>query len=296
MADKLEDSTWKALAWMSASAMGFSLMSIFVKKLSPSIPQIEMVFFRSVINFVWVLGLAFARRQSIADLMETPGKPLLIFRGCVGLAGVTCLFYGLSHLPLPVATLLNWCSPFFVIVFSRLFLGERLKSSTGAFGLLGFFGLFLLMSPTLGVHWGQGAQHLSIRAVLITLLGAAFGGMAYVAVRAATARASVEAIVLYFMAVSTLISGPIALRHFVWPDFQQSLQLLALGTFAAWGQVTMTHAYRYAPASVVSLMNLLNPIFGAVFGFMWFNEWLSPMQGAGMVIILVSVAAVAWQS
>ena len=291
------DDAGKALAWMTASALGFSLMSIFVKRIGSALPEFELVFFRSVINLCWALLVAGLRGQSFRALVHTPGKPLLMFRGLVGLAGVSCLFYGLRRLPLPIATLLNWCSPIFVIIFSRWFLKEKTNAALGLWGTVAFCGLLMLIAPNTQAAWNASAKSLSLVAVGVTLVGAAFGGMAYVAVRAATAKASPEAIVIYFMVVSTVVSAPLALRDFVWPESSaQWWNVLALGSFAAWGQVTMTHAYRYAPAAVVSLMNLLNPIFGALFGFWLFNEWLSFSQGLGMILILCSVGVLAWQS
>ena len=47
----------------------------------------------------------------------------------------------------------------------------------------------------------------------------------------------------------------------------------------------MTRAYRYAPAGVVSMMNLLNPVFGAAFGIYLFHEGLAAFQWAGMGLV-----------
>lgn len=267
---------------MTASACGFSLMAIFVKRLARELPQLELVFFRSAINLVWVAGLVLALRESL----RPPGKRLLVFRGVAGFAGVCCLFYSISHLPLPIATLLSWCSPIFVILFSRVFLGERLPGSAGFFVPVAFVGLVLLIHPT-------SDSLLQMGAALIGLLGAAFGGMAYVAVRAATARVGGNVIVFYFVLVSTLISAPLAVPGFVKPTWEQSLELLALGTFATVGQLTMTQAYRYASAGVVSMMNLLNPIFGAAIGLLVFDERLIWFQWMGMVMVGSAVVGLA---
>ena len=133
-----------ALAWMTASAATFSGMAVYVKRLAPVMPQYELVFFRSFINFAWVLGLMLVRRER---LWPATGKPLLAFRGLVGFAGVVCMFYSISHLPLPIATMLNWCSPLFVILLSRVILRERMPSLSAFFIPLAFAGLVLLLNP-----------------------------------------------------------------------------------------------------------------------------------------------------
>jgi drug/metabolite transporter (DMT)-like permease len=266
---------------MCASAFAFTAMAAFVKRLAPVLPQFELVFFRSWINLAWVLALMLARGER---LWPERDKPLLVFRGLVGFAGAACMFYSLAHLVMPVATMLNWCSPLFVILFSKALLGERMPPLSAVFIPVAFLGLFLLLDPF-------GARAPVPLAGAVAGIGAAvFGGMAYVAVRAATARVGVNVIVLFFVAVSTLASAPLAALDFRAPTSGQWLELLALGSFATVGQLTMTRAYRYAPAGVVSMMNLLNPVFGAGFGLILFGENLAGLQWAGMAMVAAAIA------
>ncbi len=130
-----------AFVWMMLSALGFSLMMLFVKELSPEVPQFEMVFFRSFVNCVVAAGLMLLSGESFFP----PNKPLLVFRGIAGFGGVTCFFYAISRLPMSIAALLNWISPIFVILFSRLFLGERFSSRAWVWIVTAFIGLVLLL-------------------------------------------------------------------------------------------------------------------------------------------------------
>ena len=79
-------------------------------------------------------------------LLPRKGMGLLVFRGLAGFGGIACLFYGAIHLPLAVATLLNWCSLLFVIVFSGVFLKERIPGGTAGWIGLSVLGLLLLVS------------------------------------------------------------------------------------------------------------------------------------------------------
>src|SRR4029077_4851959 len=101
------------------------------------------------------------------------------------------------------------------------------------------------------------------------LLGAAFAGAAYVAVRAAATRVGIYAIVLYLTGASSLLSAPVAVyQGLVSLSGGRGLELLLLGLLATLGQVAMTEAYRHARASVVSPMSLLSALFAAVFGWL----------------------------
>lgn len=277
---------------MALSALGFSVMAIFVKRLGPALPQFELVFFRSFINFTLVLAAMLGLGEKLA--VEARDAKLLTFRGVAGFVGVTCLFYSIGKLPLPVAMLLGWTSPAFVLLFSRLFLGEKVaRTSHGASIVLAFGGLILLLNPKFGAeHWIS----LPLFPVAVALVGASAAGAAYVAVRAATARVGANVIVLYFTGIASLISLPLAAGDFRAPTTGQWMELLLLGIFATLGQLAMTRAYRHAPAGYVSTMSLLNAAFSAVFGWAFFEERLSSEQWAGMIALAAGIGSLTWSS
>jgi drug/metabolite transporter (DMT)-like permease len=179
-----------------------------------------------------------------------------------------------------------------VILFSRLFLKEQLTLRSGLFIALAFAGMVLLLNP----DFRSGTASVPLRAAAIAVMGAAFAGMAYVAVRAAASRIGVNAIVLYFVGVSTLASAPLAIPGFVTPTGAQVLELLCLGIVATVGQLTMTQGYRHAPAGIVSMMSLLNPVFGAAFGLIVFRDHLLLIQWMGMVLVGTALAGLTAQS
>lgn len=287
------DQPLKAFAWMSCSALGFSTMAIFVKRLGAVVPEFELVFFRSILNLLFVLGLMLVRREKLNLPKDRNLHLLLTFRGLVGFGGVSCLFYSIHHLPLPIAMMLGWCSPLFVILFSRIFLGERI-AQTGLIAVgLALVGLFFLLDP-LGLAGGAASARVLVGPVLIGIFGAAMSGAAYVAVRAATAQVGVNLIVVYFMMVSTLISAPLAIPGFRLVSSSEVFAIFMVGISAAIGQVAMTHGYRYAPASRVSTMSLLNAAFSAFFGWWLFNEQLASLQWGGLVILATGIAFLTW--
>jgi drug/metabolite transporter (DMT)-like permease len=286
-----------AFAWMVLSAASFSLMAVFVKRLSGAYTAGELVFYRSIVNWAVITVWMLSRGESFLP----PGKPLLVFRGVVGVAGMACLFYAIGHLPLPIAMLLSWCSPIFVILFSRLLLGERMRAQALVWLVGAFVGLLFLLGilppSTAGVLGETQGRVVSLSAALIGLLGAAFGGSAYVAVRAASARVAPNAIIFYFAGVSTVLSalwsfwsGGRGLEVFAQAHGREIL-LLALG--ATLGQIAMTRAYQNAAAGVVSSMNFLNAVFSALLGKWLFEEALSGFQWLGLLGAAVCVTAIA---
>ncbi len=278
------DNPLRALGWMAASALGFSLMSVFVKRLAPTIPQFELVFFRSFVNFLIAGGMMLVTRETF----RPSGKPLLFLRGLAGFIGVSCLFYAVSRLPLSVASLLNWCSPIFVILFSRLFLHERIRRAVFFWVIPCFLGLILLVRP----DFTGGGHELPLTAVSVGLAGAVVAGFAYTAVRAATARTSVNTIIFYFAGTSSLLALPLMLRDFHPPSPAEFSQLVLMGALASGAQYAMTQGYRYAAAGLVSTMSLMNAAFASLFGWLVFSETLAPGQWAGMLLLAAGILLV----
>ncbi|MCM2322252.1 MAG: DMT family transporter [Oligoflexia bacterium] len=287
MSQRLTDKPALALIWMAASALGFSCMAIFVKRLALTHANFELVFYRSIINFLLVLLVMMIGKEPFFPPEARKSWRVLLIRGVAGFSGASCLFYSIGQLPLPIAMMLSWSSPIFVILFSRLFLSERLTGGQVGGIAIAFLGLLLLVRPE-----GASAHGAWIGSVGIAIFGAACAGGAYVAVRAATARVGVNLIVLCFVGISALLSFPLAAPTLAWPSLRDAIELLLLGAFATFGQIAMTQGYRFAPAGVVSTMSLLTAAFSAFFGWALFDEWLTALQWLGMVVLAVGIIAI----
>ena len=62
---------------------------------------------------------------------------------------------------------------------------------------------------------------------------------------------------------------------------------MGVTTGAFFGQVFMTNSIKGAPVSVVSPFVYLTPVFGALFGFLFWGERLTPQAFMGGAIIIV---------
>lgn len=263
-------------------------MSVFVKDLSLTLPQFELVFFRTVITTLVFLPVLVSTKQTFFP----KGKRLLIFRGLAGFGGVSCLFYGNAHLPLAVVALLNWCSLLFVILISYFFLNEKLRPTSLLWALVAAFGLALLVSPE-SFQRSTSILHapLPLFAVGISLLGALFSSLAVTAVRAATARFGASLIIFYFSIISAIVAAPLAAAQWIWPHGTEWMELLAMGLLGSAAQFAMTQGYRHAPAGLVSTMGLMTAVFSSVLGWSIFGERLAWIQWIGMLTVGAGVAA-----
>ncbi len=137
---------YKAILLIILSAFCFAFMNAFVK-LSGDLPSIQKSFFRNFIAFLIAFVLLVKDRKSFH--FQTNGMGYLLLRSVFGTIGILCNFYAIDQLVLSDASMLNKMSPFFTILFSWIFLKEKLKPFQGFAVLTAFLGSLLIIKPTL---------------------------------------------------------------------------------------------------------------------------------------------------
>lgn len=174
--------------------------------------------------------------------------------------------------------MLNKMSPFFVIVFSAMFLRER-TNLVQTFGVIvAFAGSLLIIKPSLA--------NLELVPSLLGFLGGMGAGAAYTAVRWLGIRGEKGPyIVFFFSGFSCLVTLPFLLFDFHVMTWQQWLVLLGAGLAAAGGQFSITAAYKFAPAKEISVYDYSQIIFSALLGFILFSQLPDIWSFIGYVII-----------
>ena len=73
---------------------------------------------------------------------------------------------------------------------------------------------------------------------------------------------------------------------------RQFILLFAAAVFACLGQLSVTAAYRYAPASEISIFDYTQIVFAAVWGWLIFNQAADILSYIGYGIILAAAVSV----
>ncbi len=260
---------------MLFSALFFGLMAATVKGLE-GYPLTEKVFFRNFLGFIF----AFFMVKSKGGSLKGNNKKMLLVRSIFGMLGILCYFYSLEYLNLANGVIINKFSPFVVVILSYFILKERVGRGQVAALLLAIAGAFLVVKPT---------GNMSAFPAMIGIMGAVFGGIAYVAVSYLKKSDSPETIVFYFTMITSICTLPfIAKGDWVVPSGTDFLLILGLGVFSTLGQVLMTYGYRVADASEVSIYLYADTIFSAIIGFVIFNEIPDGLSALGGIMIIVA--------
>lgn len=278
---------------MALSAFFFAAMAAVAKLLGGRIDAQEVIFVRGVLNVLFMLWLM--RRRGIPLRPRRPG--LLVLRGALGYAALSCYFWSVSRQPLASAILLQQVHPVFTAVLAAWFLAERPGRRFAPAFVLAVAGVWLVAAgaqaaalPAAGAAAGAGRGAGAAAPVLVGLLGAVLSAGAYVTVRHASMTEAEEAIVLWFPLttvplsfVGTLAAGPVL------PTPREWLWLLVVAGCGQLGQLYLTRGLARVPAGRATLANPLTILFGAILGLAVFGEPIGWRTAAGGGAIVAAV-------
>lgn len=274
----------KAILLIILSAFCFAFMNAFVK-LSGDLPSIQKSFFRNFIAFLIALVLLIKDRRSFH--FQKQGMSYLLLRSIFGTIGILCNFYAIDQLVLSDASMLNKMSPFFTILFSWIFLKEKLKPFQGFAVLTAFLGSMLIIKPTLDFTDFIGSA--------AGLFGGICAGFAYCMVRILGQKGMPKTfIVAFFSGFSCVVTLPFLILDFHPMTWMQFFSLIGAGAAAAGGQFTITAAYCYAPAKEISVYDYSQIIFSTALGFLFFSEIPDGWSFVGYLIIIAAAVGVFW--
>lgn len=270
------------IVYIIFSAFCFSVMNMCVQ-LAGDVPFIQKTFFR---NFVAVICAVFVMvKQGISWKPQHNGNiPFLIIRSLCGTIGIFGNFYALGHLLLADASMLNKMSPFFAVVFSFIFLKEKMTIFQIAAVVVSFVGSLFIIKPTF--------ENVALFPALAGLIGGMGAGAAYTTVRVLGKRGEKGPyIVFFFSAFSCLVVLPYLLFNFSPMTLFQFLVLIGAGIAAAGGQFSITAAYCYAPAREISIFDYTQIIFASILGFVLFGQIPDIWSAIGYVVICSAAVA-----
>lgn len=267
------------LVLMVISAASVTLMAAFAKKFLADAPQQAVVLSRGV--FLSVVFVALARWKRAPLTGQRPG--LLVGRGLLSYAALSCYFYSVQHLPLGDAVLLQYSHPMYVAAIAPVWLGERTSRSHWILIVLALIGVAFIVRPAGEVR----------AAALVGVLGSLLSALAYIAVRGLSRTEHPMTILAWFplatippALVAVLLTGRAALPH----DGRQVMGHLLVALVAIVGQLTLTYGLTRAGAARATAITLTGPVFGLVFGYLFFAALPTAASLAGTAVVLTALA------
>ncbi|MGN0143825.1 MAG: DMT family transporter [Clostridium sp.] len=269
---KLSNRT-KGIIFIILSAFGFAMMSAFIK-LAGDLPSFQKTFFRNTVAVIVAFILIIKNKGSFFGKKEN--QKLLVFRSIFGTMGILFNYYAIDRLILSDANMLNKLSPFFVIIFSAIFLKEKIKPNQFIALTVAFIGALFIIKPSFSFE-------------MIPTLAGTLGGIcaaaAYTCVRALGGKENPNTIVFYFSLFSSVVTFPLMIISYKHMSLLQLTYLIMAGVFASLGQFGITFAYKFAPGKEISIFDYTNIIFSALISLVLFGVLPDYISVIGYLII-----------
>ena len=276
----------RPLLIMAASAVCFALMALAAKLASARLAGSEVAFMRFAIMAVPVLAVPRLLRQAL----DFERVDLLIYRGVFGGLAILLYFLAIAHIPVGIATLLNYVSPVFSVGFAAAFLGERVDRRLLIPLVIALTGMMLAAGG--GRGFGE-LLHFS-RWELAAMISAVFTGAAVAAIRAARRTESSWAIYGSLTLFGLIATGPFAYASFKLPSPWEWLLLAGVGLGSISAQLLMTYAYRWVTNLQAGVLMQVTVVLSLVLGAVFLGDRPAPIQIVGCLLTLAGVIGVVW--
>jgi drug/metabolite transporter (DMT)-like permease len=266
---------------MTASALCFAIMAFAAKLACRRLSGQEVAFVR----FAFMLLPLAVVPQAWRSAWTYQRLDLLLYRGVFGGVAVLLYFLAIAHVPVGLATLLNYSSPIWSVLFASIFLGERADRRLLVPGALALVGLVLAAGVRPGglrLGWWEAAGFFS----------AILSGAAVAAIRAARKTESSWAVYASFTLFGLLVSAPFALPRFTRPTSAEWALLAAVGAASVMAQMLMTWAYRWLTNLQAGILAQLTVVVSLLVGWAVLGDRLSALQWLGCALALAGVVGV----
>lgn len=268
---------FKGIILIILSALFFAAMNGFIKEVK-GIPLGEKVFYRNIMLFVVSIVIIIKNKSSF--LGHKGSRIQLVLRGAFGTLGILAGFYALQHMILPNETMFADLNIFFIIIFSFIFLKERVNVIQVTAIVIAFIGVLFIIKPS-------AKYHMSLIPVIVAIISAALSGGAYTIIRGIRSKEKPETIVFFLALVSLIFTVPSMIIHYVPLTTHQLILLMLSGVCIAGAEVCATKAYTYAPGKEISVFGYTEMIFSMIISFVFFGALPKPMQYIGYILIIL---------
>ncbi len=273
----------RGVLFMLGSALGFSLMSLFVKLASADLPSMEIVFARSV----FMTAVTAATLRAAGRSLWGYDRPTLLMRGVVGATALSLFYVGIGRLPLGDAVTIQYTAPVWTALTAALLLGERLRPLVLVGAVLSLGGVALVAQPAL--LFGSALDPLDGWGVAAVATAAVLSGLAYTFVRKLRATDTAMTIIFYLSWIGAVGSLPFALGGWAWPTPLGWGLLLAIGLATHMGQLCLTKGMHLLEAGTASSIGYVQVVLAFVWGVLLLGDPLDGLSLAGAALVVSSV-------
>tara|TARA_Y100000590_G_scaffold406068_1_gene494949 strand:- start:233 stop:1165 length:933 start_codon:yes stop_codon:yes gene_type:complete len=281
--------TYLAIVTMLMAILCVDLYMVVIKFLGEEYSVIQLTVFRNVTGVIPLFVLILYTKEYLSVFKNVNNKFIFLslIRGFCFLAMNIFIFISVINLEFATAMTLTFSSPFFIVIFSIIFLKDRVGIYRWSAIFLGFLGVVLIMKPT--------SEIFNFYSVFPILTAVAWAMQVIVLkfIPDGHSTAKIQLYTLIFNVLGGVFLFFITTGHIEIRSIQDFLLMTLTGILGGTAAILFIYAYRLISASKMASFEYFGIPSSFVLGWLFFNEapWSQLFPGvlviisAGMIII-----------
>jgi drug/metabolite transporter (DMT)-like permease len=238
----------------------------------------QVMFSRALFGLIPIFFLIPKKR--LKNFYKTKHTRLHFYRSFIGAIAMYAIFVGLRNLELAEVTSMAFSGPIWVVIFSILFLGEKIRAKRWIAVGLGFIGVLVISKP--------GFDDLNFYYIYPVIFTLGFAGVS-IFIRKLTLGGEPVYLIAFYFSVCSAIFGLFTLPFGGWliPTSYDLGLLILIGLLGSIANLLLTKSYQLAEVSLTTPLKYLSLVFAIIFGFYLFNETptIYTLSGAGLIVV-----------
>ena len=263
---------------MILSVLFFSFMDCLIKLTAGDFAVGQVMFSRALFGLIPIFFLI--PKNRLKNFYKTSFISLHFHRSFWGAIAMYAIFVGIRNLGLAEVTSMAFAGPIWVVIFSIIFLGEKIKAKRWIAVSLGFVGVLIISKP--------GFDNLNFYYIYPIIFTLGFAAVS-IFIRKLTLVGEPVYLIAFYFSICSGIFGLLTLPFGGWvvPSLYDLILLILIGLFGSIANLLLTKSYQLAEVSLTTPLKYLSLVFAIIFGFYFFNEspTIYTLSGAGLIVI-----------
>lgn len=257
--------------------LSFSFLDVIQKTLIIYYSVFQLLFIKYC--FTLCLSLIESKRKKNYQFYITSNWKLQIFRSILSILESGCFVLAFKYLTLADAHSIGGLTPIIVVIFSYIFLKEKITTKIWIAIFFGFIGVLIIMRPGLSIFDSRS---------LIPLAAALILGLYQVVTRKVSENDENETSLLYTAITGIIIMG--AFCFFYWqPIILKFIPFfIGVGVFYSLGLYLQIVALSKARASIIQPFHYTLIFWAIILGYIFYQDIPDMFTIAGAIIIASS--------
>ena len=268
---------------MILSVLFFSFMDCLIKLTATDFAVGQVMFSRALFGLIPIFFLI--PKNRLKNFYKTKHISLHFHRSFWGAIAMYSIFVGIRNLGLAEVTSIAFSGPIWVVIFSILFLGEKIRMKRWIAVGLGFVGVLIISKP--------GFDNLNLYYIYPVIFTLGFAGVS-IFIRKLTLVGEPVYLIAFYFSICSAFFGLLTLPFGGWvmPTSYDLGLLILIGLFGSTANLLLTKSYQLAEVSLTTPLKYLSLVFAIIFGFYLFNEIPTIYTLTGASLIVVSSAII----